>query len=77
MAHLNSVHATIKFEPGESINSSTRVINFLVLTLYTMQSHQLPLTPIHPSHISANIPYSLAYRLKRIDGASLPGEDSI
>ena len=31
----------------------------------------------HPSRISANIPYSLAYRLKRIDGASLPGEDSI
>ena len=37
VAHLNSVHATIKFEvkPGESINFSTRFINFLDLTLYT------------------------------------------
>ena len=53
VAHLNSVHATIKFKvkPGESFNFSTRSINFLLVT------------SSYPSHISANNPY----RLNRIE----------
>ena len=70
---------------GESFNFSSKAVNFLDLTiwvdeagyiqttLYTKPcriiSYLLP-SSSHPSHICSNIPYSLAYRLKRIESLS-------
>ena len=72
------------WKPGESYNFSTRAINFLDLTIWIddagyiqttlyskpcrVVSYLLPSS--HPSHICNNIPYSLAYRLKRIESLS-------
>ena len=69
-------------KPGESYNFTTRSINFLDLTIWIDEagyiqttlyskpcrviSYLLP-SSSHPSHVSKNIPYSLAYRLKRIE----------
>ena len=69
-------------KPGESYNVATRSINFLDLTIWVDQAGYIQTTLFakpcrvvsfllpsssHPSHICANIPYSLAYRLKRIE----------
>lgn len=69
-------------KPGESYNIATRSINFLDLTIWVDQAGYIQTTLFskpcrvvsfllpsssHPSHICANIPYSLAYRLKRIE----------
>ena len=67
---------------GDSYNFTTRSINFLDLTIWIddagfiqttlyskpcrVVSYLLP-SSSHPSHITQNIPYSLAYRLKRIE----------
>ena len=69
-------------KPGESYDFNTRAINFLDLTIWIDEagyiqttlyskpcrvvSYLLP-SSSHPSHITRNIPYSLAYRLKRIE----------
>ena len=68
--------------PGESYNFTTKAINFLDLTIWIddvgyiqttlyskpcrVISYLLP-SSSHPSHVTKNIPYSLAYRLKRIE----------
>ena len=71
-----------EIKPGESYNFNTRAINFLDLTIWIdeqgyiqttlyskpcrMVSYLLP-SSSHPSHITKNIPYSLAYTLRRIE----------
>ena len=69
-------------KPGESYNFTTRSINFLDLTIWIEEagyiqttlyskpcrviSYLLP-SSSHPSNVSKNIPFSLAYSLKRIE----------
>ena len=71
--------------PGESFNFTTRTINFVDLTIWIddagyiqttlyskpcrVISYLLP-SSSHPSHVTKNIPFSLAYRLKRIESVS-------
>ena len=79
VAHLNKSHALLKFKVNYNFQSKSvefldTIISissdgFIKTTLYTKPgkkcSYLLP-SSCHPSHVTENIPYSLALRLKRI-----------
>jgi hypothetical protein len=83
VGHLNSSHRTVKFEM--SVNFEARSVDFLDLTVYIdnngfiqttlfekpcrVVSYLLP-SSCHPSFITKNIPYSLAFRLVRIESTA-------
>ena len=71
-----------EFEAGESFNFETKSVNFLDLTIWIDENGCIQTTlyqkscrvvayllpsSCHPTFICRNIPFSLAYRLKRIE----------